>query len=252
MLLRTWRPVAFSTAWMISRTEYPWPSRDSWPEIFRLSCLKLLPGVARPEHAHPQDRRHECSRVCMCRRPSRSRIHKLAKLARSHLPLPVQVESNEFPDGVILDFSAGIRFGSVEIAEPYRVQCVSAVISFERILKKELGSAIGINRLSRRLLGDRKMSGMPYTAHVEENTTAGYRRPARSSAGCRGNVVAKVLARTCDRFSNIGMRGKMHHRIHAVQDRAQPCCVANVAFNQLEAPREFSPSRRKIVVITTS
>src|SRR5580658_6486271 len=53
------------------------------------------------------------------------------------------------------NLSALVGSGGVEVAQAHVAQSVRPIVSFERILEEKFGSPVGIDRLPRRIFGDR-------------------------------------------------------------------------------------------------
>jgi hypothetical protein len=137
----------------------------------------------------------------------------------------------------------------VEIPETHRTQSVRAV-RLERVFKKKLRRAIGIDRRTRRLLRDRNLCrnavhGATGRKHETANPSV---QSGVQKTQCRGHIVAEILARILHRFPNVGVGGEVQHRVHARQHRPQPGFVGNVALDEFEAQGQAAAPSGEIVI----
>ncbi len=140
--------------------------------------------------------------------------------------------------------------GGVKVAQSGKTQAVCPVISFERILEKQFRNAIRIHRLPRNILRNRHLGrNSIHSASRRENDPAHAAIDARIQQDEPSlHVVAKVFPRVRNRFTHIGMRGKVHDRIDPAQGRRKGRRIRDIAPNQLEsASQKFVPGRKIVI-----
>jgi len=145
--------------------------------------------------------------------------------------------------------------GGIEIAQTHRAQAVGATVGCERVFEKKLGGAIGIDRLARRLLGDRNLRERVLlwdaidgaAGGKDETADPGVQRGVQQAKGGE-NVVVEILARVFYRLSHVGVGGKVHHRVDARERRPEARLVGDVALEQFEALRQAAAAGGEIVV----
>ena len=62
------------------------------------------------------------------------------------------------------------------------------------------------------------------------------------------HIILEVLPRAAHGFTDVGVGGKVHHRIHPRQHRPEPGFVGNVALYQFKALRQTAEPGGEIVV----
>ena len=150
----------------------------------------------------------------------------------------------------LANFAAFVGPGGVEITETHRAQSVSAAVSLQRVFKKKFRCAVGIHRFARGPLGDRTLFGdAVHSAAGGEHEAAntGVQRGVQQGERAE-NVVPEIFARVLDRLANIGVGGKVHHRVHAREHWPEPGFVGDVALHKFEALRQSAKSGGEIVI----
>src|SRR6266550_8572115 len=150
----------------------------------------------------------------------------------------------------LTDLAAVIGSGGVEVAQTGGTQAVSAIIGLKRILTKKFGSAIGIDRLARIVLGDRNLRRLAI-----DSTRRRKHKPADAGVECgiqqakSGlDIVTEILARVLDRLTDISVGREVHDTIHTLEYRPQLGFVGNVALHQFESVCEAAVAVHKAVV----
>ena len=93
---------------------------------------------------------------------------------------------------ILAELAVGIGAGGVEVAQPDRPDAVGALEVRQRLLDRQLGLPVGVDRRGRDAFRATAVSaGSPYTAQVEENTNA--RHPSAAIASSVPSVPVTLL-----------------------------------------------------------
>jgi hypothetical protein len=128
------------------------------------------------------------------------------------------------------NFAALIGSSRVEIAQAHGPQTICAIISFQRILKEELGSPVGIHRLPRRIFRDGN-----FPRHSIHCASRGKNKPSHSrvqggvqQAESSLGIISKINPGILYRFPHRRERGKVHHGIYSPHDLRQLVTIRNI------------------------
>src|SRR5579859_3810852 len=162
-----------------------------------------------------------------------------------------QGQRDEMSFGIVqlTDFTALVCARSVEITQAGVTELVGAVVTLERVLKKQFRHSVGIYGLSRNILFDGNFRGLAIDCAGRGENDLLY---ARGDCGIEQgesafNIVVKILLGVRHRFADIRVRCKVHDCVSPRERGCKSIRIQNVALDQLKTGRQGFIAGAKIV-----